>query len=76
MRPKIELIALFILIGGTVWYSFDFVKKGVLDIVKGYKIKNKVQVVKGVGSVVIIPLIFVLTWAFWVAFSRMCFFCQ
>jgi hypothetical protein len=76
MRPNIELIALFVLFGATVWYSFDFVKNGFLDIVEGYKIKNKVLVVKGVGKVVVIPLFFVLIWALGVLFTKMCFFCQ
>ncbi len=76
MRPEIELIALFVLLGGTVWYGFGFMRNGIQNVVEGIKIKNNVLVVKGIGKVVVIPLFFGFIWAVGLLFTKMCFFCQ
>ncbi len=59
MCPEIELLAIFGIFVGAVWYSFKFLKDGILDILHGFKSQDKVGVVKGAGKIIIIPMIFV-----------------
>jgi hypothetical protein len=58
MCPEIELLAIVGIFGASVWYSFRFLINGTLDIVHGFKCHDKMEVLKGGGKIVIIPLVF------------------
>ncbi len=59
MCPEIELLAIVGIFGASAWYSFKFLKNGILDIVHGFKYQDKMGVLKGGGKIVAIPLVFV-----------------
>jgi hypothetical protein len=58
MSPELGLIATVAVFVGAVWYSIVYLKNGIQGVVEGFKYRDKWEIAKGGGRVILVPVVF------------------